>query len=37
MKPITGAFTQVTTLVVSLKVIHEESVTPDGTDVTDIE
>ena len=33
----TGAFTQVTILVALLKVIHETSVTPDGTDVTDIE
>ena len=37
MKPMTGAFTQVTTLVALLKVIHEVSVTPDRTVVTVIE
>ena len=36
MKPMAGAFTQVISLVKLLKVIHEVSVTPDGTDVTDI-
>ena len=37
MKPMTGAFSQVTTLVKLLKVIHEVSLTPDGIDVTAIE
>ena len=37
MKPMTGAFTQVTTLDALSKEIHEVSVTPDGTDVTVIE
>ena len=37
MKPMAGAFTHVISLVKLLKVIHEVSVTPDGTDVTVIE
>ena len=32
-----GAFAQVMTLFSLSKVIHETSVTPDGTEVTDIE
>ena len=37
MKPTIGALTQDTTLVALLKVIHEVSVTPNGTDVMSIE
>jgi hypothetical protein len=37
MKPTVGALTQVTTLVALLKVIHDVSITPDGTAVTFME
>ena len=37
MKPTARAYSQFTTLVALLKLIHEVSVTPDGIDVTAIE